>query len=358
MTTELGINLSVLDTAPVWQGSTATASLRNSIRLARAVDRLGYHRFWLAEHHNMPALATSSPAILAGQIAAATERIRVGAGGVMLPNHPPLVVAEQFGTLAALHPGRVDLGLGRAPGTDPVTARALRRQTGPLGGSDFPAQVKELLGYFAAPDGAANAPSTAASPFSQVTATPADEHSLPVWVLGSSGYSAQLAASLGMPFAYAHHFSPHGTLAALDAYHAEFRPSAYLDEPYAMVSVFGAVAADDDRADLLSAPLRMITAQALRGRNSYFPPAEEAARFDYTLEERTVVDQMFDLQFFGGPEAFRQKLTDFVKASGVKEVMVLSAVQDHEERVRSYELLAGLTGLSPAPTDTPAAAVG
>jgi luciferase family oxidoreductase group 1 len=343
MTTALGIKLSALDTAPVWQGSTATASLRNTIRVARAVDRLGYHRFWLAEHHNMPSLSTSSPAILAGQIASATKHLRVGAGGVMLPNHPPLVVAEQFGTLAALHPGRVDLGLGRAPGTDALTARALRRQTGPLGGSDFPAQVAELLQYFAQPPGAGRG--VPAGEPGLVSAVPAGEQTVPVWLLGSSGYSAQLAAALGLPFAYAHHFSPHGTMAALDAYRSEFRPSQYLSEPYSMVAVFGAVAEDDARGELLSAPLRMITAQSLRGQNPYFPPAEEAARFHFAPEERAVVDQMYDLQIFGGPETVRQRITELTKASGVNELMMLSVVQDHEERVRSYELLAELAGL-------------
>ncbi|WP_030694124.1 LLM class flavin-dependent oxidoreductase [Streptomyces globisporus] len=346
MTTELGIRLSVLDTAPVWRGSSATVSLRNTIRLAREVDRLGYHRFWLAEHHNMPSLSTSSPAILAGQIAAATTRLRVGAGGVMLPNHPPLVVAEQFGTLAALHPGRVDLGLGRAPGTDPLTARALRRQAGPLGGNDFPAQIQELLGYFAPPEGFAPAEAARGG----VSAVPAREHSVPVWLLGSSGYSAQLAAALGLPFAYAHHFAPHGTLAAMDAYRSEFRPSPYLSEPYAMIAAFGAVTEDDERAAVLSAPLRMITAQSLRGQNPYFPPAEEAARFSFSPEERAVVDQMYDPQIFGGPESVRQRITELVKATGADELMMLSVVEDHDERVRSYELLAELAGLSaPAP---------
>ncbi|MFI6937474.1 LLM class flavin-dependent oxidoreductase [Streptomyces sp. NPDC050287] len=354
MTTALGIKLSVLDTAPVWQGSTATTSLRNTIRLAKAVDRLGYHRFWLAEHHNMPSLSTSSPAILAGQIAAATQHLRVGAGGVMLPNHPPLVVAEQFGTLAALHPGRIDLGLGRAPGTDPLTARALRRQAGPLGASDFPAQIQELLGYFAPPAG--TDPGSSGPVAGQVSAVPAAEHAVPVWLLGSSGYSAQLAATLGLPFAYAHHFSPHGTVAALDAYRAEFRPSAYLSEPYSMVAVFCGVAEDDRRGELLSAPLRMITAQSLRGQNPYFPPVEEAAGFAFSPDERVVVDQMYDGQIFGGPDTVRQKLGEFLKATRTDELMVMGAIQDHDERVRSYELLAELTGLAAPGSAVPAAA--
>ncbi|MGW3498897.1 LLM class flavin-dependent oxidoreductase [Streptomyces sp. NPDC001020] len=336
MTDTLPIKLSVLDTAPVWRGSTATESLRSSVRLAQAVDRLGYHRFWVAEHHNMPALATSSPAVLAGRVAAATRRLRVGAGGVMLPNHPPLVVAEQFGTLAALHPGRIDLGLGRAPGTDPVTARALRRRAGALGAEDFPAQVRELTDYFAR--------TSADRPL----AVPAEEQNVPVWLLGSSPGGARLAADLGLPFAFAHHFSPFGAADALDAYRTAFRPSAHLSEPYALVSVFGAVAEDDRRGRLLDAPLRMINAQAMRGLDPLFPSVEEAAAFRFSPQERSTVDGLYDAQFFGGPETVRQKLTAFVRATGADELMVLSPVRDHDERVRSYRLLAELTGLKPS----------
>ncbi|MEV5315672.1 LLM class flavin-dependent oxidoreductase [Streptomyces sp. NPDC052610] len=356
--------LSVLDTAPVWKGSTATDSLRNTVRLARAVDRLGYHRFWLAEHHNMTALSTSSPAVLAGQVAAATRRLRVGAGGVMLPNHPPLVAAEQFGTLAALHPGRIDLGVGRAPGTDPLTARALRRQAGPAGGTDFPAQVKELLSYFAPPGadtgrngsdgrtptaGPRPVPAVPAVPAVRaVRAVPANEHFVPVWVLGSSDYSARLAAVLGLPFAYAHHFSPHGTLAALDTYRTRFQPSPYLSEPYCLVSVFAAVADDDRRGRQLGEPLRAITAQSLRGLDPLFPSVEEAAGFELSAEERTVVDALYGAQVFGGPETARQRIGELVETTGADEVMVVSAIQDHDERVRSYELLAQVTGRVPA----------
>ncbi|WP_454334147.1 LLM class flavin-dependent oxidoreductase [Streptomyces glaucescens] len=371
--------LSVLDTAPVWEGSTATVSLRNTVRLARAVDRLGYHRFWLAEHHNMTALSTSSPAVLAGQVAAATRRLRVGAGGVMLPNHPPLVAAEQFGTLAALHPGRIDLGVGRAPGTDPLTARALRRQAGPAGGTDFPAQVKELLTYFAPPgadtgqhgrdaraeradhddhddqDGqnGQNGQDPTAGPRAvhaarAVRAVPANEHFVPVWVLGSGDYSARLAAVLGLPFAYAHHFSPHGTLAALDTYRTRFQPSPYLSEPYCLVSVFAAVAEDDRRGRQLAEPLRAITAQSLRGLDPLFPSVEEAASFELSAEERTVVDALYGAQVFGGPETARQRIGELVETTGADEVMVVSAIQDHDERVRSYELLAQVTGRIPA----------
>ncbi|CAL9426692.1 hypothetical protein SUDANB105_01954 [Streptomyces sp. enrichment culture] len=359
--------LSVLDTAPVWKGSTATDSLRNTVRLARAVDRLGYHRFWLAEHHNMTALSTSSPAVLAGQVAAATRRLRVGAGGVMLPNHPPLVAAEQFGTLAALHPGRIDLGVGRAPGTDPLTARALRREAGPAGGTDFPAQVKELLSYFAPPgadtgrnsrddqysqygqDGQdPTAGARAVHPVRAVRAVPANEHFVPVWVLGSGDYSARLAAVLGLPFAYAHHFSPHGTLAALDTYRTRFQPSPYLSEPYCLVSVFAAVADDDRRGRRLGEPLRAITAQSLRGLDPLFPSVEEAAGFELSAEERTVVDALYGAQVFGGPETARQRIGELVETTGADEVMVVSAIQDHDERVRSYELLAQVTGRVPA----------
>ncbi len=341
MTGSPGIILSALDTAPVWKGSTATDSLLNTVELARRVERIGYHRFWIAEHHNLAGLATSAPAVLAGQIASATSTLRVGAGGVMLPNHPPLVVAEQFGTLAALHPGRVDLGLGRASGTDPHTAKALRRQAGLLGGNDFPSQVDELLRYFAPPAGA---PADRAR--SAVVATPAAEHRVPVWILGSSGYSALLAASLGLPFAYAHHFSPFGTDAALDVYRSEFKPSAYLSEPYTLVSVFGLAAESDERAEELTGSLRMATALGSRGLNPVFPRPEEAAGFRYSHEELALVDRLFEPQLIGGPETARRRLEEFVKLTAADELMIVTAVPDIDERTRSYERFARFAGIT------------
>ena len=239
--------LSVLDLAIVGEGSSHAEALAHSVDLARAVERLGYHRHWVAEHHNMPGIASSAPAVLAATLAAETERIRVGSGGVMLPNHVPLVVAEQFGMLEALHPGRIDLGIGRAPGTDGITAAALRRSVEALSDEDFPRQLAELIGFFRGefPEG---------HPYNRITAVPGVGDQPEIWLLGSSGYSAQLAGMLGMRFSFAHHFMPRNTDAALELYRSNFRPSDQLSEPYAMVAVAAICADDDERARYLSGP--------------------------------------------------------------------------------------------------------
>src|SRR4051794_18007152 len=262
------VPLSVLDLAIVVSGSTSAQALRNTVELARVTERLGYRRYWLAEHHNMPGVASSATAVLIGQVAAATETIRVGSGGVMLPNHAPLVVAEQFGTLEALHPGRIDLGIGRAPGTDQSTARALRRTAGPLSADDFPAQLAELGGYF---DGT-----------QPITATPAAGNKPPLWLLGSSDYSARAAGLLGLPFAFAHHFSAENTLPALRVYRESFRPSEVLDQPYAMVAASVLVAEDDDRARRLAAPGLLSFLRLRTGRPGLLPTVEEAEAYPYT----------------------------------------------------------------------------
>ncbi|HZQ86268.1 MAG TPA: LLM class flavin-dependent oxidoreductase [Acidimicrobiales bacterium] len=239
--------LSVLDLAPVTSGSTTGDALRHTLDLARHADRLGYNRYWVAEHHNMPGIASSAPAVLIGHVADATERLRVGSGGVMLPNHAPLVVAEQFGMLEALHPGRIDLGIGRAPGTDPVTAAALRRSAEALGADDFPEQLMDLIGFFTGefPDG---------HPYRAITAVPALGNMPALWILGSSGYGAQVAGLLGLPFAFAHHCSADYTMPALALYRKAFRPSDVLDAPYAMIGVGVVCADDDERARWLAPP--------------------------------------------------------------------------------------------------------
>ena len=234
------VPLSVLDLAPIGTGSTATAALATSTKLVQLVEDLGFRRYWVAEHHGMPGIASSSPAVLIAHLAAVTERIRVGSGGVMLPNHQPLVIAEQFGTLDALHPGRIDLGIGRAPGTDQRTARALRRGTAALGADDFPEQLGELMAYFRG-DG-------------PVAAVPAQGQDPAVWLLGSSGYSAQLAGLMGLPFAFAHHFSSENTLPALELYRKMFRPSEVLAEPYALIAASVLCAPDDAEARRLALP--------------------------------------------------------------------------------------------------------
>lgn len=322
---------SVLDLAPVASGSTSAQALRNTLDLARHVEDLGFHRYWLAEHHRMPGIASSATALLIGQVAAATARMRVGSGGIMLPNHPPMVVAEQFGTLAALYPDRIDLGLGRAPGTDPATARALRRSPDSLSVDDFPEQVHELRGYFE--DGG--------------TITPAAGNGAPVWLLGSSGYSAQLAGIMGLPFAFAHHFSAENTLPALAAYREAFRPSKDgLDEPYAMIAVSVTAAADDATAERLALPQALSFLRLRQGRPGPLPSPEEAEAHPYTPLERELVASRQDAQVVGGPDTVRRKMDALIAATSADEVMVTTMVHDHADRRRSYEILAGLYGVN------------
>ena len=262
----------MLDLVPIGSGSTASAALATSTALARRADELGYTRYWVAEHHGMPGVGSSSPAVLVAHLAGATSRIRVGSGGVMLPNHQPLVVAEQFGTLDALHPGRIDLGIGRAPGTDPRTARALRRGTDPLGADDFPEQLTELMAYFHG-DG-------------PVLAVPAAGQHPALWLLGSSGYSAQVAGLLGLPFAFAHHFSGENTDAALALYRQTFRPSAVLAEPYAMICAAVLAAETDAEARRLARSSALQFLQLRIGTPGLVPTPEEAAAYPYSDQER------------------------------------------------------------------------
>ncbi len=320
------VPLSVLDLAPVPAGSTSAQALRATIELARQTERLGYGRFWLAEHHNMPGIASSAPAVLIGQVAAATSTIRVGSGGVMLPNHPPLVVAEQFGMLTALHPDRIDLGLGRAPGTDPRTARALRRSAGPLSADDFPDQLDELLSYFDADE----------------HAVPAAGNRPPVWLLGSSGYSAQLAGTLGMPFAFAHHFSAGNTLPAIELYRRCFRPSTALDQPYVMVATAVIVADDDARAEWLAGPTALSFLRLRQGNPGLLPTPAEAATYRYTEMDRAFLAERAAGQIVGGPDTVREGVDALVEATKADEVMVTTMVHGATDRLRSYELLAGL----------------
>ncbi len=337
--------LSVLDLAPVGVGSTTGAALASTVELARATERLGYHRFWVAEHHNMPGIASSAPAVLLAHIASATAAIRIGSGGVMLPNHPPLVVAEQFGMLEALHPGRVDLGIGRAPGTDPVTAQALRRSANPLSADEFPEQLTELMGYFggAGPRG--------------VTAVPGDGNRPEVWLLGSSGYSAQVAGVLGLPFAFAHHFSAANTLPALALYRASFdrgraaraaqaqvTGSARLAEPYAMVCASVLAAEDDDRARHLAGPGALAFLQLRLGRPVRVPTPEEAAAYPYSEQERRFVDDRLASQIIGGPETVAKSIAALLEATRADELMVTTLVHDPADRLRSVELVHDLVG--------------
>ena len=320
------VPLSILDLAPIGAGSTATAALATSTALVRLAEERGFHRYWVAEHHAMPGIASSSPAVLIAHLAGATTRIRVGSGGVMLPNHQPLVVAEQFGTLDALYPGRIDLGIGRAPGTDQRTARALRRGAAALGADEFPEQLDELFAYFRG-DG-------------PVAAVPAAGQAPAVWLLGSSGYSAQLAGLLGLPFAFAHHFSSANTLPALELYHRTFRPSAVLERPYAMIAAAVLCAPTDAQAHRLALPGALQFLQLRLGRPGPVPTPETAAAYPYSPEERAFVDDRLGGQVIGAPETVRAGVTELVERTGVDELMVVTSTHDGADRLRSYRLLA------------------
>jgi luciferase family oxidoreductase group 1 len=330
--------LSVLDLAPVPSGSTPSDALAHSTELARRAEDLGYTRMWVAEHHNMPGIASSAPAVLIAHLASVTSRMRVGSGGVMLPNHPPLVVAEQFGMLEALHPGRIDLGIGRAPGTDQVTAAALRRTADALSAEDFPEQLMDLLGFFTGdfPPG---------HPFGAITAVPGRGNMPSIWLLGSSGYSAQVAGVLGLPFAFAHHFSAENTIPALRLYRKTFRPSRVLPAPYALIGVAAICAETDERASWLAGPGILSFVRLRAGRPGPFPSPDEAAAHSYTDFERAIAERRQANQVIGSPGRVRRALDDLVAATGADELMITTMVHDHEDRFRSYELIAELAGL-------------
>ena len=325
--------LSVLDLAPVSEGSSPAEALRNSIDLVQRVEALGYHRHWVAEHHNMPGIASSSPAVLLAHLASATEHIRVGSGGVMLPNHAALTIAEQFGTLEALHPGRVDLGIGRAPGTDQVTARALRRTDLSFTEDEFPSQLIELLGYFtgAFPEG---------HPYRAITATPGLGYQPALWLLGSSTYSAQVAGVLGLPFAFAHHFAAHGTDAAVAAYRETFRPSDTLDRPYLMLGVAVVCAGTEPHARFLAGSSQLAIVRLRSGRPGRYPSPEEAAAYQYSPWEEEIARSWSATHVVGDPHQVRRQLLELADRTRADELMLTTMVHSHQERVRSYELVA------------------
>lgn len=319
--------LSVLDLSPIIEGSNASQSLANSLDLARHAERLGYKRYWLAEHHNMPGIASAATAVVIAHVAGGTKTIRVGAGGIMLPNHAPLVIAEQFGTLAALHPGRIDLGLGRAPGTDMGTARALRRN---LEASDnFPQDVVELMGYF-----------QPAEEGQRIRAVPGEGQQVPVWILGSSLYGAQLAAMLGLPYAFASHFAPAELDHALEIYRSRFQPSEQLDKPYVMLGLNVFAAPTDAEARLLFTSLQQAFVNLRTGRPGRLPPPVEG--YDQTLEPmaKTMLSQALSCAVVGSPETVRQGVDAFIRRTGADELMVTAQMYDHAARVRSFEILA------------------
>jgi luciferase family oxidoreductase group 1 len=319
------VPLSVLDLAPICEGSDASSALRNSLDLARRAEALGYKRYWLAEHHGMPGIASAATSVVMAHVAQGTSRIRIGAGGIMLPNHAPLVIAEQFGTLEALFPGRIDLGIGRAPGTDPRTSQALRRTL--IGDvDDFPNDVVELMSYFGPPKPG------------RILAVPGAGLNVPVWILGSSLYGAQLAAALGLPYAFASHFAPQQLHPALEIYRSEFRPSPQLEKPYAAAG-FNVIAADtDEEARFLATSLEQAVVNLRSGRPGKLPKP----RRDLTWNpaERMILDQFFTCSAVGSPETVRRALADFAERTKVDEIIVAGQVFDHAARVRSYEIAA------------------
>ncbi|WP_336052414.1 LLM class flavin-dependent oxidoreductase [Streptomyces sp. CA2R101] len=357
------VPLSVLDLVTVGAGRTASDAVRTAVGIARTAERRGFHRYWVAEHHSMPGVASSSPAVLLAHLAAHTERIRLGSGGVMLPNHAPLVIAEQFGTLEAMAPGRIDLGLGRAPGTDGATAAALRRTERPPssqlrssrgyphheGADEFPQQLAELTRFLddSFPDG---------HPYARIHAVPGpvqatspggvqSRHRPPLWLLGSSGFSARLAGSLGLPFAFAHHFSAANTLPALDLYRASFRPSEVLSEPYALIGV-AALAAEEEREarrQVMTGALSMVRLRT--GRPGLVPSPEEAEAYGFSDMERDFVDTWLGNVIHGTPDAVRQGLDDLAQRTGADELMITANAHGGPARLRSYELIADAYGM-------------
>ena len=322
------VPFSVLDLAPVPAGSSVSDSLRNTLDLARRVEALGYLRFWLAEHHNMTGIASAATAVLIGYVAGGTSSIRVGSGGVMLPNHSPLVIAEQFGTLEALYPGRIDLGLGRAPGTDRLTMRALRRNFA-ASVEDFPRDIQELRSYFA--HARADQP---------VRAVPGAGLDVPIWLLGSSLYSARLAAELGLPFAFASHFAPDYLTHALEVYREGFRPSATLKKPYAMACLNVFAAETDEEARRLFTSLQQAFINLRRGRPGLLPPPVETPEGFASDFELAAVGQALRYSVVGAPETVRRGLQSFLELTDADELMVTSQIFDHAARLRSFEMVA------------------
>jgi len=331
------VPLSVLDLSPITEGGDAGQSLRNSLDLARHVETLGYRRFWMAEHHNLPGIASAATAVALAHVAAGTNSIKIGAGGIMLPNHAPLVIAEQFGTLAALHPGRVELGLGRAPGSDQITNRAIRRNLyGDI--DEFPRDVVELMGYF-----------QPAEPGQAVQAVPGAGLEVPIWILGSSTYGAQLAAYLGLPFAFASHFAPAMMMAAMKIYRERFRPSAQLALPHVMLGIVVVAAETDEEARFLFSSLQQSSLNNRIGRRGRVPPP--VVNFEARLDPQAhaILADALGCAIVGGPDTVRDGLEDFVVRTGADELMVTANIFDHDKRKRSFKIVAEVHGEMKAP---------
>jgi luciferase family oxidoreductase group 1 len=332
------VPLSILDLSVVTTGTRPAAALRNSIDLARHADALGYVRYWLAEHHNLASVASPAPDLMIGQIAAVTSRIRVGSGGVMLPNHAPLMIAERFKMLEALFPGRIDLGLGRAPGTDGATAYALRSRLDRRDGDEFLERLHELTLWETRdfpPD----------HPYNKVVAMPDDSPLPPIWLLGSSDYSSELAALVGMGFAFAHHFASYDAVEALTHYRARFKASRWRSAPHAILTVAAVVAETDAEAERLASSMDLNRLRRDRGQYSPLPSVEEALAYPYSDAERASIARNRSRLFVGSPTTVKAKLQPMITASLADELMVITAVYDHEARRKSYSLLADAFGL-------------
>ncbi|WP_096154483.1 LLM class flavin-dependent oxidoreductase [Bacillus sp. FJAT-45066] len=320
------IPLSVLDLAPITEGSNASESFKRSLQLAQTVEKLGFNRYWLAEHHNMRGISSSATSVVIGYIAGGTSKIRVGSGGIMLPNHAPLVIAEQFGTLESMYPGRIDLGLGRAPGSDQLTARALRRDVRSAG-DDFPDQVQELQSFFKVDEQA------------KVRAVPGEGLNIPIWLLGSSGFSAQLAGMLGLPFSFASHFAPGFLMQALQIYYAHFQPSDSLQKPYTMLGVNVIVADTEEEAEQLATSQQLAFLRMIRGQGGQLPPPVDSMETIWSPYEKAMVMEQLKYTFVGTKETVRQQLNAFISETKTDELIINTHVFDHKARVRSYELL-------------------
>jgi len=324
-------NISVLDLSPIPLGSTPAQALANSLDLAQHAERWGFQRYWLAEHHNMPGVASAATAVVIGHIAGGTRSIRIGAGGIMLPNHAPLVIAEQFGTLESLYPGRIDLGLGRAPGADQLTARALRRhQTDSFGQVDeFPRDVLELIGYFEPAD-----------PERLVHAVPGEGLRVPIWILGSSLYGAQLAAALGLPYGFASHFAPDQMMEAIALYRRQFRPSERCARPYVMLGLNVIAAESDEEAEFLFSSLQLAFTNLRRGKPGPLPPPVRDIAKLLSATELQMVGHALSCRAVGSPATVRRRLTDFIEQTGADELMMTGNIFDHPARLRSFEIAA------------------
>ena len=341
------IPLSVLDLSPVSEGTPAAQALRDSLDLARLADRLGYTRYWVAEHHNLPNIASSAPEIMIGQICAVTERIRVGSGGVMLPNHAPLMVAERFKVLEGLYPGRIDLGLGRAPGTDPATSYMLRRRQGISEEDDFLERFQELMlletrGF---PDG---------HPFHKVWAMPSEVKLPPIYLLGSSDYSAQLAGQIGAAFAFAHHFATFDAVEAMKLYRDNFRPSAAHAEPYAILATHAVCADSDAEAEDLALSVQYAFLRLQTGRSGPLPSPAEVKSFPLTAVDLAHMQMLRRRHFVGSPTTVRDQLMPLIVQTQADELMILSMIHSHEARIHSYDLLAEMFEVQPTTTTSAA----